>query len=180
MATRHPLVTMSDDEPPAALPEVLNTARAAVDQEFQISERLDSKARGLVVLAGQWFAVAQAVSAIAYSTKDAHDWMLYCVAGTAAAAAVALGFTFFFAWQVWKVRPEEAVSPGGLMQMKAVADDPGSMGSLIDHYATTLRNRRLANKRRSNALEVAERVWFAAMAFPLLQLGFALATRLFA
>ena len=32
--------------PPDVLSEVLNTARGAVDQEFQISEFLDAKARG--------------------------------------------------------------------------------------------------------------------------------------
>ena len=97
---------MGNDDPPEVLPEVVSAARAAVEQEFQISERLDSKARGLVVLAGQWFAVAQAVSAVAYSTKNPHDWMLYTVAGLAAAGAVALGATFVFAWKVWRVRDE--------------------------------------------------------------------------
>src|SRR5215211_3446208 len=171
MATRRPLSAVGSDEPPEGLPEVLNAARGALEQEFQISERLDRKARGLATLAGQWFAIAQAVSAIAYSTKGAHDWMLYFVAGTAALGAVALGATFFWAWNVWKVRGEEAVSPRGLMQMKAAAGDPGL---LVDHYAAMLGDRRATNKERRQALEVAQYVWFAAMALPLAQLGFAL------
>jgi hypothetical protein len=172
---------MHSDEPPEALAEVVHTARAAVEQEFQISERLDSKARGLVTLAGQWFAVAQAVSAVAYATKTPHDWMLYAVAGLAATGAIALGFTFLFAWRVWRVRDEGAVSPGGLDQMKARAlQDPNTMSLLVDHYASLLRDRRKTNKTRAEALTKAQWIWFAAMALPLIQVGFALATRLFA
>jgi hypothetical protein len=84
----------------------LNTARAAVEQEFLISERLDTKARALVVLAGQWFAVAQAVSAVAFATKKPHDWMLWTVAGTALVGAIALALLFFFCWRVWRIRDE--------------------------------------------------------------------------
>lgn len=171
---------MGEDDPPEIMPEIVSTARAAVDQEFQISERVDGKARGLVVLAGQWFAVAQAVSAVAYSTKNPDDWMLYAVAGLAAAGAITLGLTFVFAWKVWQVRDEEAVSPGGLQQMKTTAlEDPHAMGLLVDHYASHLRDRRKTNRERSDALTVAQWIWFAAMALPLIQIGFALATRLF-
>ncbi len=172
---------MGGDDSPQVLAEVVSAARAAVDQEFQISERLDGKARGLVVLAGQWFAVAQAVSAVAYSTKNPNDWMLYAVASLAAVGAIVLGLTFVFVWKVWRVRDEEAVSPRGLEQMKVAAlGDPDAMGLLVDHYASHLRDRRATNKVRSEALTAAQWIWFAAMALPLIQIGFALATRLFA
>jgi len=164
---------MSRNEPSDGLAEVLNAARAAVEQEFEISERLDSKARGLATTAGQWFAVVQAVSAIAYSANKADETLLYGVAGTAALGAVLLSVTFCFCWSVWKVRDEPAVSPGGLMQMKQSEPD-----LLVDHYATMLRDRRATNKQRVDALQVAQLVWFGAMALPLVQLGFALATRL--
>ena len=166
---------MGAPQPPRDVSEAVAAARAAVDQEFQISERLDAKARGLVVVAGQWFAIAQAVSAIAYSTKDAHDWMLYWVAGTAVAGGAFLALTFVFCWNVWKLRNEPAVSPRGLMQMKEA--DPAL---LVDHYASILEDRRVTNSKRRRALEVAQLLWFGAMALPLIQLGFALATRLFA
>lgn len=170
---------MGDDDRPEILPEVVSAARAAVEQEFQISERLDSKARGLVVLVGQWFAIAQAVSAVAYSTKDPDDWMLYTVGGLAVAGAVALGIIFLFTWKVWRVRDERAVTPQGLEQMKQAAlTDPDAMSLLVDHYASHLGDRRTTNKVRSDALTVAQWISFAAMALPLIQIGFALATRL--
>ena len=177
----HTLQTVAKTDPPEDLSEVLTAARAALDQEFQVSERLDAKARGLATQAGQWFAVAQAVSAIAYSTKDAKDWMLYSVAGTALAGAVALGVTFFFCWRVWKVRDEPAVHPRGLQQMRAAALADAEAGSkLVDHYASHLADRRKTNKQRADALETAQWLWFFAVALPLVQLGLALATRLFA
>lgn len=165
--------------PPEGLPEVLNTARAAVDQEFQIAERLDAKARSLVTLGGQWFAIAQAVSAVAYSTRDAHGWMLWALGGTALAGGVALGALFFFAWRVWSIRDEEAVSPAGLLEMERTAsEDPEALKLLVRHYASILQDRRKPNKDRADALSVAQVVWFFAMALPFVQLGFALATRL--
>jgi hypothetical protein len=166
---------------PEVLPEVLNTARAAVEQEFQISERLDTKARALITLSGQWFAVAQAVSAVAFTTEKPRDWMLWTVAGTALAGGIALGLLFFFCWRVWRIRDEEAVSPRGLLQMHSAAvNDPNATKLLVEHYAAMLRDRRTTNKSRADALAVAQGWWFVAMALPFVQLGFALATRLFA
>jgi len=174
------MTPVTGDPPPEAVSEVLNAARAAVEQEFAIAERLDAKARGLVTLAGQWFAVAQAVSAVAFATKDAEDWMLFAVGGTALAGAVTLGLLFVFCWRVWQVRDQPAVTPNGLMQMHATAaSDPEAAKLLVQHYAAILRDRRAPNKKRSDALRVAQGLWFVAMALPLGQLGFALATRLF-
>jgi len=167
--------------PDAPLAEVLATARAAVDQAFQISERLDAKARGLATVAAQWFAVAQAVSAVAFATSEARDWMLWSVGGTALSGGIALAALFFLCWRVWKIRDEQAVSPRGLIQMhEAAMNDPNAPKLLVDHYASLLRDRRKTNESRANALADAQLVWFAAMALPLIQLGFALATRLFA
>ncbi|MEA2395856.1 MAG: hypothetical protein QOJ82_3747 [Solirubrobacteraceae bacterium] len=172
---------VAQQPPPEALSEVLSTARAAVEQEFQISERLDAKARALVTLAGQWFAVAQAVSAVAFATKKPHDWMLWTVAGTALAGGIALGLLFFFCWRVWRIRDEPAVSPRGLLQMHSAAvRDPDAAKLLVEHYAAMLRDRRKTNKSRADALAVAQGWWLVAMALPFVQLGFALATRLFA
>jgi hypothetical protein len=172
---------VAEQPPPEVLSEVLHTARAAVEQEFQISERLDSKARALITLAGQWFAVAQAVSAVAFTTTKPHDWMLWTVGGTALAGGIVLGLLFFFCWRVWRIRDEEAVSPRGLLQMHSAAvRDRNAVKLLVEHYAAMLRDRRATNKSRADALAVAQGWWFVAMALPFVQLGFALATRLFA
>jgi hypothetical protein len=165
---------------PASLGEVLNTARAALDQEFQIAQLLDAKARGLVTLAGQWFAIAQAVAAVAFATHKPHTWMLWAVGISALVGAVAVGFLFVFSWNVWKIRDEPAVSPRGLLQMRDVAEHDPSATKLIDHYAALLRDRRATNKARADALADAQAAWFFAMGLPFIELGFAVATRLFA
>lgn len=173
------MVNPTEAQVPESFGEVLNTARAALDQEFQIAGVLDAKARGLVTLAGQWFAIAQAVAAVAFATHKPHTWMLWAVGITALLGAIALGFLFVFAWNVWKIREEPAVSPRGLLQMRDVAEHDPSPTKLIDHYAAMLRDRRATNTTRGNALECAQTAWFFAMGIPLIELGVALATRLF-
>ena len=170
---------MVGNEPPIqGLSEVLSTARAAVEQEFQIAERLDSKARGLVTIGAQWFAVAQAVAAVAYATHRPHTWMVWAVGGIAFVAAAALATLFVFCSMVWSIRDEEAVSPRGLLQMRDAVLHEQALVKLVDHYASILRDRRVTNRSRADALATAQWTWFAAMALPLLELGFALATRL--
>lgn len=165
---------------PESLNQVLTTARGAVDQEFQVAQLLDTKARGLVTLGGQWFAIAQAVAAVAFATQKPHTWMLIVVGLTALAGAVALSFLFVFAWKVWKIRDQPAVSPRGLLEMRDEAEADPSSTKLVDHYAALLRDRRVANTARADALEHAQVAWFFAMGIPFIELGFALATRLLA
>lgn len=173
----HPVI---EGPSPESLSEVLSVARAAVDQEFSIAERLDAKARSLVTISAQWFAVSQAVAAVAFSAHKPHDWMLWTVGGTAVVGACALSTLFILCSDVWKIRDEEAVSPRGLLQMLDTALTESAVTKFVQHYASLLQDRRKTNKSRSEALDRAQIAWFVAMAVPLLELGFALATRLFA
>jgi hypothetical protein len=84
---------------------VLDAARDALAQEFQIAERLDSKARGQMTFAGAWFAIVQAVAGIAMRGPLSTGWAA-AVVGTAATAAVALAWCFLRHHEVWKLRPE--------------------------------------------------------------------------
>jgi hypothetical protein len=163
------------------LAEVLSLARSALDQEFAVTERLDSKARGQITLAGQWFAVAQAVSAIAFSASHSRHWLLVAIGGIALLGGILLACLFFLSASVWRLRREPAVSPRALLDMKQTAYDPESdlQAALIDHYASMLQDRRLTNRARADALSRAEWLWYVTMGIPLLELGFALAARLF-
>lgn len=170
-----------EDQRAESLTEVVSVARSAVEQEFQVSERLDGKARGQVTLAGQWFAVAQAVSAVAFAAKGVDGWLLYAVGLAALVGGVLLVATFVMSSRVWKVQSEDAVHPHGILQLRqrALDDDDGALDVAIRHYASLLQSRRLTNKTRVQALETAEKLWPWAMAPPLVQIGFALAARLF-
>ncbi len=172
---------MAQEEQTQGLQEVVNVARAAVEQEFQISERLDVKARGQMMLAGQWFAVVQAVSAVAFAVRGADGWLLYLVGVVALMGGGLLACTFVRSSRVWKVREEPALHPEGILDLKAraEADDAEAFDVAIRHYASLLLDRRQTNKKRWDALEGAESLWVWAMAIPLLQLGLALAARLF-
>lgn len=180
--TRPTLEVGDEQQRTGDLAEVINVARAAVEQEFQVSERLDAKARGQVTLAGQWFAVAQAVSAVAFAVKGVEGWLLYAVGATALVGGALLVIMFVQTSKVWRVREEDAVHPRGILQLKerALNDDAGALEVTVQHYARILQGRRRTNKLRADALEKAEKIWLLAMAAPLLQLGFAIAARLFA
>lgn len=177
----HPQDVADEDQRTKDLAEVVQVGRDALTQEFQISERLDAKARGHVTLAGQWFAVVQAVAAVAFAARGIDDGWLLAVAATAAAGGIALATTVVLSWRVWRIRDEEAVSPKGLLEMKEEAEreESEALEPLVRHYASKLQSRRGTNRTRADALAWAERVWFVAMALPLVELVLALYARLF-
>lgn len=170
---------LGEAPPPESLTEVLNAARAALEQEFQTAQVLDLKARGLATLGAQWFGIAQAVAAVAYATKKPDTVMLVLVAIAASAGAGALGKLFFNCWNVWKLRNTVVVTPKGLLQMREAVFSEASATKLVDHYAARLKDRRETNRSRADALGRAEIWWFVAMGVPAIELGLALATRLF-
>lgn len=103
------------------------------------------------------------------------------VGGFALVGGLLLGAVFWQSWKVWQLRDEDAVHPQGILQLKqeAETDDANALDVAIRHYASQLQSRRRTNGQRADALEAAQRLWLAAMAVPLLQLGLALAARLF-
>lgn len=163
-----------------ALQEVVNVGRAAVDEEFRVAERLDAKARGQVTLAGQWFAIVQAVSAVAFAMSGADGRLLVLVGLTALVGGVLVAATFVRSSRVWNVREEGALAPAGILTLKGRVQESGgeALEEAITHYASLLQDRRRSNKKRADALEEAETLWKWAMAAPLAQLALALAARL--
>lgn len=172
---------MADDQRTQDLTQVVDVSRAALEQEFQISERLDAKARGQVTLAGQWYAVVQAVAAVAFAARGVDREWLFAVSATAVLGGLALAGAVTLSWRVWRLHDEDAVSPKGLLEMKAEAtrDDGEVLELLVTHYASKLQSRRETNRSRSDALKCAERLWFVAMGLPLVELVLALCARLF-
>lgn len=168
--------------PPGDLGEVLNVARSLVAQEFARTDRLDAKARGLVQLAAQWYAITQAVLAVAINQSDDKGSVLLIVAGFCAiAGGIALAITFGLSSGVWKVRSEEESTPDALLAMAQDARDPtvDAQRQLVRNQAAALRRRRDTNKLRASALERSEAIWYYAMALPLLELALALAAVFF-
>jgi len=182
MATRRS--TTSGNQPYADdLKEVVAVARGLLEREFSVAERLDAKARGQVMVAGQWFAVAQAVLAVALNNDGVdHRWLLWTGASLAVGGGIALVLTTVLSWQVWRIREDREVTPQALIQMKdyALRPDRGVLEDLITQFASTLQVRRALNAARGVAQKRAEMAWFAAMALPLLEVFCALAAVLVA
>jgi hypothetical protein len=118
---------------------------------------------------------------VAFAVRGGDGVLLYAVGLLALIGGGLLAATFIRSSRVWKVQEEGALSPKGILTLKgrAEARDADALDVTITHYASLLQDRRHTNKRRSDALEKAERMWPLAMTVPFLQLAAALAARLF-
>jgi hypothetical protein len=165
---------------PGGLEEVTAAARSAVQQEFQIAERLDAKARNQVAVGGAWFALVQAVASIALKQYLDHGGdrelfkVLVVLAGLAAAT---LAVSILYAYGVWKLRDEQEITHTSLAEMAAAARDPHTdlLEQFVQHYGYILWTRRENNKIRAKNLTKATRWWIGAVFLGLVELVVALA-----
>ena len=162
------------------LRQIIDAARGALDLEFQRAERLDAKTRGQVTLAGSWFAVVQAVAAVALGERAATGW-IGAIAGTAVVAGVALVVSIARAADVWKLRPQPAVDQATLGDMLTAAErEPDTFGrQLVQLYRNLLGHAQAANESRALALDRATKAWWFALVLGLVELAIALASRIF-
>ena len=159
---------------------VVETARAAVEQEFQIAERLDSKARNQMAVSGTWYAVVSAIAGLALRAQldsGANNLLFAAIVVTAGAGAVCLIVALFFSYGVWRLRTETEVTHEGLSEMLADARDPSVdvAEKLVEHYRALLAHRRANNKERSAAFARSVDWWIAAVVLALIELVLALA-----
>lgn len=164
---------------PDDLKRVLELGDSAIAQQFQVSERLDAKARSQVTLAGAWFAVTQAVAAVAYSGSPGHTWLALILL-TTFFAGIALFATFFFSYQVWKPRQEKELTHIGFRKLADAAryGDPGLTDELLDYYQHVIGYRRKSNADRVVQLKTAQKVWWAAVGLTFAELLIAVLSRL--
>ncbi len=137
------------------LPLVLDAARAAVDAEWQLSDRLDEKARGQATLAGAWFAVTQAVAAAALAAGHvSKGWPIGLAVGLGLQAGAVL-LLFRASAKVWGLRTERGVGANSVRAMQAdVEADPTAVAhKVIDFYCELLDKARAANRARATAFD---------------------------
>ena len=154
--------TNSDD-----LKHVLDVARSALDREFQRAERFDAKARGQATLAGSWFAVTQAVTAVSIRSSTPDCWLVGILVASLL-QAVSLLFLLAASARVWKLQEREDVGPKTLAAMRDSVGDADFADKAISLYSKMLDGAQKANERRTTALEQASKWWWA-----VLLLGFA-------
>jgi hypothetical protein len=162
------------------LRQAITVLRARIDEEFRISERLDSKSRQAFALAAGFFAVVQTVAfgAFAQSTVNGTERVLLL-----AAVVIAGGALVVVAHRLTngeELLPEADVRPEAVVQWcKEAGDDPESVSRhLVVELALMARRRADNNAGRARSYD---RVVFAtrwALIFVGLELLTAIAVRL--
>jgi hypothetical protein len=152
---------------PSPFLEALSTA---AEHEFAVSERLDTKTRQVIAVAGAFFTIVQTVAfgsfAASEITKGEQTWML----SLAVAAIVALA-----AAVIASARQQQPLKVGELPYKKVgddlVAllgksadseDERAAIKRLAEHYAGMIKSRRTKNKKRLSRYGVA--AWLSAVA----------------
>jgi len=175
--------TFHGEEPIDDLKAVVSYARDLVDREIARADRIDGKSRAQVQLAGQWFAIVQAVLAVALNlNKDDFGLLVWLAAGCALLGGLALAASVFFSWGVWRLNSRvESTAPEALPMLVENAGnrEHGTMHMLVSQLEYELRVRRRVNAGRVANQRKAEVAWLIAMGIPLLELCFALSSALF-
>lgn len=167
----------ADDATSENLARVLDLARTTLESEFARANRLDEKARGQATLAGSWFAVTQAVAAIAAGAGAEKGWLivLSIVLGL---QAVSLFVLMIFAGKVWKQRKRKEVGKETLDLMKDSVSEPDFMERTANFFTDTLDEAQQANKARGEDFKWAYRWWWPVLVLGMAEIGAALVSRI--
>lgn len=172
-------MVLDSDQTHEDLKHIANAAQAAIAQEFQITERLEGKARNQVSVAGAWFAVAQAVSGVALGVAALGKGWVVALGILAAIGAGTLIWLIIASRGVWRLYEEKEIGSKALDELLGMAHDPNTevLEVLVRQSAWTLDTRRDNNRARAKAFERAQRIWFFALAIPLAQVLLAFLAR---
>jgi hypothetical protein len=140
--------TTTADQGPENLNHVLETARLALDHEFQRAERLDARARGQATLAGTAVLVAQGAAAVAISADSDVAWALaFPLIGAVVTFFVLLRQTA----KVSELRWTEDISEETLAAMEEDAESPDFAKKMVEQYRYILSGAQDANDQASRS-----------------------------
>jgi hypothetical protein len=159
------------------LASVLDLARSTLDSEFARANRLDEKARGQATLAGSWFAVTQAVAAIAAGPGAEKGWLIALTVGLGL-QAVSLFVLMVFAGKVWKQRGRKEVGKETLDKMKDSISEPDFMERTANFFTGTLDEAQSANAARGEDFKWAYRLWWPVLVLGIVEIAAALVSRI--
>jgi hypothetical protein len=142
------------------LSQVIESARSMVGEQFQISERLDRKARYQAATAGAFFAVVQAVAINAITSAGLSSGWIVTLASVAVPAGLMTVASVLAAADAWRTQLEKDLP---IPDLRAMVDsislgDENAGRELAHHYLN------LAEKRRGGNAERIGRVKKAAAA----------------
>jgi hypothetical protein len=159
--------------------KIVDALKSSADTEFQIAERLASKARQAYALAAGVFVVSQTVAFGSFQADKLSSREQHIIIGLAVVAVVVL------AAATWKVLDADDVQTSGDLPLDALMDDlnaayegdDGVLGRLGGYYAGVVRTRRAANTVRRTAYKSSRIFVAASLAATVAELVFALIAR---
>jgi hypothetical protein len=134
----------------AELGQAIESARSMVDEQFQIAERLDRKARYQAATSGTFFAVAQAIAINAISGANlSTGWIATLAAFALPSAFLTIG-SLVAASHAWKTQIEKDLPVADLRDLidRMQRGDEFAMRELAHHYVNLAEERRAGNKDR--------------------------------
>jgi hypothetical protein len=165
---------------PQDLGHVIELAQAAVDQQFQIAERLDNKARGQLAVVGTWFALVQTVAGLTAAIGKAGNGWLFAIVSLAVVGGVLIALTMFYSSKALGLKQEEEIDPDALLTLKNWAFEPNRNidVELLLHLKALLDTRMNQNQLRAKAIDATQQFWLAAVVVTFLELIVALFAKL--
>jgi hypothetical protein len=148
-----------------------------LDSEFARANRLDEKARGQATLAGSWFAVTQAVAAIAAGPGAEKGWLI-ALSIVLGLQAISLFVLMVYAGKVWKQRERKEVGKETLDPMKDSISEPDFMERTVNFFTDTLDEAQEANKKRGKDFGCAYWWWWPVLVLGLVEIAAALVSRI--
>jgi hypothetical protein len=132
------------------LEQAIRVLQARMDEEFRISERLDSKQRQAFALAAAFFAVAQTVAFGSFAQGNLHSSARALIGILAVAAALVLVMVMHRLRDGEELRTEDDVRPDAIVKWCNEADDPGYVSArLVGELSEVAKRRSDSNKLRA-------------------------------
>ena len=133
----------------AELDRVLTVLRGRIDEEFRISERLDTKARQGFATAAAFFAGAQAAAVASLAQANLGSVGKLAILASALAAAIALGVVANLLHSSEKLREERDLLPEDVMEWCCNLAEPNAIAAhLIQGLAEVASYRATSNAAR--------------------------------
>jgi hypothetical protein len=117
-----------------------------------------------MTLAASWFAVVQALAAVAIRPNTPGGWIV-AILFAAVVAGLVLSLAMIASAQVWKLRDQSVVTHETLQEMLDDArQNPETFGEkLVQSYRELLANTQSSNRERADALEASLLSWWCAL-----------------
>jgi len=154
------------------LAQAIETARSMVNEQFQIAERLDRKARYQAATAGGFFAVVQAVALNAITGASLSKGWIGTLAAFAIASACFAIASVAAASRAWVTQGEKDIP---LADLRNIIDrmerrEGQNLWELAHHYANVAADRREKNRERLKRVKKAGDTAILSVALTALQL----------